>query len=100
MAGKNKTSNEKSSKTGGKNPKAVKTKSNNNEGDENSSSSKLKPATAINSRHILVRNSLSLVIIYIFIYFFFAPEQSARADLESKITLLSSARNIQKKKKL
>lgn len=99
MAGKNKTSNEKSSKTGGKNPKAVKNKSN-NEGDENSSSSKLKPATAINSRHILVRNSLSLVIIYIFIYFFFALEQSARADLESKITLLSSARNIQKKKKL
>lgn len=55
MAGKNKTGNEKSSKTGDKKPKAANNKGkSNNEGDENSSSSKLKAATAINSRHILV----------------------------------------------
>lgn len=60
MAGKNKTSKEKSSnvKSSDQKPKASNNKSkSNNEGDENSSSSKLKPATAINSRHILVWNN-------------------------------------------
>lgn len=95
MAGKNKTSNEKSSKTGEKKPKTVKNKSNNNnEGDESSSSSKLKPATAINSRHILVRSSLSLYMLSTS----FRP-RTERVDLESKITLQYIVRETFKKRR-
>lgn len=76
MAGKNKTSNEKSSKTGDKKPKAANNKGkSNNEGDENSSSSKLKAATAINSRHILVWKPT--YIIYL-VYLLCAPPRTER----------------------